>query len=276
MSLRVAALISGEPGPAELWTLHALAAEPVEMIVVRAERPTGIPASKRLERLRREIGAVRLISRIVGNRVFGSWDARVRDRQLELLFDGEELRSWWRASGIRVVRSPFLNHDATREALVEYRADLVVRVSGGVLLRKVFSAARIATLNIHHGIAPRVRGMWSIPWGLIENRPDWIGGTVHVIDEGIDTGDVLWRGAPQIAAGDTGTTLFFRTHLEAVRALAGIVREYARGARPGVTAIPDSEESVYRTAPEFGDWLQYLTAARGRNCAAVLRTGVEC
>jgi hypothetical protein len=276
MKLRVVALVAGHLGPVELWTLRALASEPCEFMVIQASQPTGLSTRKRLERLRAEIGVVRLLSRVLGNRLLGRWENRGRDRSLELLFDGEDLRSWWRALRIQVVSVPFLNHDATRQALLDYRADVVVRVSGGVLSRKIFSAARIATLNIHHGIAPRVRGMWSIPWGLIEDRPDWIGATIHVIDEGIDTGAVLWRGAPQIAPGDTGTTLFFRAHLEAVQSLVAIVREYACGAPRIDRSSPAPEPGVYRSAPEVGHWIRYLITARGRRSATVLRTAIEC
>jgi methionyl-tRNA formyltransferase len=134
----------------------------------------------------------------------------------------------------------------------------MVRVSGGVLKREIFSLARIVTLNIHHGLAPRIRGMWSIPWGIVEGRHDWIGATVHEIDEGIDTGRILWRGAPQLAPGDTGTTLLFRVHLEAVDALVTAIRHYATGATPPSWPLGNNEQSVYRSASGIWAWMRYL------------------
>ncbi|MBV8232444.1 MAG: hypothetical protein JO329_20880 [Planctomycetaceae bacterium] len=53
--------------------------------------------------------------------------------------------------------------------------------------RTFLLSLKIGTLNLHHGIAPSIRGMNSIYWALWEGRPEWIGSTVHFIDKGIDT-----------------------------------------------------------------------------------------
>jgi folate-dependent phosphoribosylglycinamide formyltransferase PurN len=61
--------------------------------------------------------------------------------------------------------------------------------------------------------------------GIIEDRREWISATIHVVDEGIDTGTILWRGAPQLAPGDTAVMTCFRAHLEAVEALVRILEQ---------------------------------------------------
>jgi hypothetical protein len=71
------------------------------------------------------------------------------------------------------------------------RPDVIIQAGAGILRPQIFNLARIACLNMHHGIAPLIRGMNSIYWGLWENQPQWIGSTIHKIDAGIDTGDVL-------------------------------------------------------------------------------------
>ena len=118
--------------------------------------------------------------------------------------------------------------------------------------------------------------MWSIPWGIVEGRTDWIGATVHLIDDGIDTGCVLWRGSPQIAPGDTATTLFFRAHLEAVEALVRVIQIYARSAKPATCAKPEGEASVYRSAPGLVAWVKFLYLLRGRRASAILAGALKC
>ena len=143
---------------------------------------------------------------MLAGKLIGSIHDRLETRRLDQLFDGPHLREWWAQSGIQPSIVPHLNHAHTGSTIGAFQADLIVRVSGGVLKRQTFGRARIAALNIHHGMAPRIRGMWSISWGIIEGRRDWIGATLHEIDDGIDTGRVLWRGSPQISPGDTATT----------------------------------------------------------------------
>lgn len=169
---------------------------------------------------------------------------------------------------------PLLNHPETVSLLREFNPDFLVRVSGGILRKEVFSVARIAALNIHHGIAPQIRGMWSIPWALLEERADWIGATVHVIDAGIDTGAVIWSGGPQLAPGDQAVDLFFRSHLEAVESLVAGIRRFAEGWRP--QSPPPPQASEYRTAPGLLEWFRYLMMGRGRRARILLERGVLC
>src|SRR6202011_2340827 len=127
--------------------------------------------------------------------------------------------------------------------LEKIQPDIIVRVSGGLLRRHIFSQARLATLNIHHGQAPLIRGLSIIAWGILENRREWIGTTIHVIDEGVDTGTVLWRGAPQLAPGDSAASLYYRAHLEGVAALARLIEEYARSEATPLWALSRREAS---------------------------------
>ena len=48
-------------------------------------------------------------------------------------------------------------------------------------------------INTHAGLTPRHRGVHGGYWALAEGHPELVGTTVHLIDEGIDTGAVLGR-----------------------------------------------------------------------------------
>jgi hypothetical protein len=274
--VKVVALIVGAPRAAELWTLKRLADVAGTLDVVQAELGTGLSTRKRLKGLVRQHGLPAVVSRLIGNQLFGRLYVRRELQQLDQLFDGGHLRAWWRASGIDPIAVPHLNHNAAHAALATLQPDVIVRVSGGILKRPTFGQARLATLNIHHGVAPRIRGMWSIPWGLIEARLDWIGATVHEIDEGIDTGRVFWRGSPQIAPGDTAATLFFRAHLEAVDALAGVILAFSRGEMPPTRSKDAAEASVYKSAPGIGAWVRFLLGGAGQRSRAAIERAITC
>ncbi len=169
-----------------------------------------------------------------------------------------------------------LNHAEAHAALSALSPDLMVRLSGGVLKPLILSLARIAALNIHHGQAPLIRGMWSIPWGIVEGRRDWIGATVHVIDDGIDTGPILWRGSPQLAPGDTNVDLLFRAHLEAAEALARILDAYARGDFPSPWMPAAGVSSTYRSAAGLREWMRFLYLDQGRRSRVLIERGIEC
>jgi len=154
--------------------------------------------------------------------------------------------------------------------------DIILLVSGGVLKSHIFNQAKLAALNIHHGQAPLIRGVSSIVWGIIEDKRDWIGATIHVVDEGIDTGAILWRGAPQLSAGDTAATLCFRSNVEAVAALLRLLERYARGEKPARWPTPAAEASTYRSTPGLGAWLKFLLLGRGRRARFLMDRAVQC
>ncbi len=274
--VKVVALLVGEPQAPELWTLKKLAAACCTLHVVRAEKGTSVAGGKRLRRLLREHGIWRVVSRLLGARLIGNWQGRKQLERLDQLLDGKHLREWWSRSGITPIDVPHLNHADARSAIASLQPDILVRVSGGILKRETFALARLVTLNIHHGQAPRIRGMWSIPWGIVKGRREWIGATVHVIDDGIDTGPILWRGAPQLAPGDSGNELFFRAHLEAVDALVRVICAYGEGLIPANWPSEGPEPSVYRSAPGLWVWLRYLYLRRGMRAPIILERALKC
>jgi Formyl transferase len=273
--LRIAALISGEPNAADLWTLRKVSSIPCELRVIQARLPSKVSHGRRLRRLLSQYGLLGTCSRLVGG-IIGSRITRKDRELLEELFDFQDLQKWWRLPSLKPISVSTLNHAESRSALERFSPDIIVRVSGGILGPHIFSLARLSALNIHHGQAPMIRGMWSIPWGIIEGRSDWIGATVHIIDQGIDTGGVLWRGTPQLAPGDASVDLFFRAHLEAVDALIEVLRTYSSGQTPAIWASPANGSSTYRSAPGIWDWLRFLYLGRGRRAAVLLERGVGC
>ena len=274
--IRVAALIVGEPRGQELWTLHKISSTPCELSVVQALHASTVPRLKKARIQIRKYGVLGTASRWIGKWLIGARVEEGNQRLLDELFDIRSLRGWWERCGIARVKVPDLNHPDCRIALEKIAPDIIVRVSGGLLKPHIFSQARLAALNIHHGQAPMIRGISSIPWGIIENRSNWIGATIHLIDAGIDTGTILWRGAPQLAPGDTDAYLHFRTHLRAVDAMLRILEEYSRGGTPQAWYLPAEETSTYRSALGLGAWIKFLLLGRGRRARVLVEGAIEC
>jgi len=274
--LRVAALIVGEPRGAELWALRSIFAGPCELHVVQALHYSAVSILKRARSQVKAHGLLKSFSRWMGKGLFGVREHKRTQQILDQLFGVSDLRGWWVRSGIVPTKVPHLNHIYSRAALEKIQPDILVRVSGGLLKRHIFSQAKLATLNIHHGQAPLIRGLSNIAWGILENRREWIGTTIHVIDEGIDTGTVLWRGAPQLAPGDSAASLYFRAHLEGVAALVRILEGYARSEAPPLWELPRRETSNYRSAFDLAAWLTFLILGRGRRARVLIERAIEC
>jgi len=66
------------------------------------------------------------------------------------------------------------------------------------------------TLNFHDSMLPRFTGFSPVLWALISGETE-IGLTVHRMDEGLDTGDILVQKSISVGPRDTATDLVTRT-----------------------------------------------------------------
>ncbi|OBK94255.1 methionyl-tRNA formyltransferase [Mycobacterium asiaticum] len=65
------------------------------------------------------------------------------------------------------------------------------------------------TLNLHDSLLPKFTGFSPVLWALISGETEF-GLTVHRMDDGLDTGDILVQHALPIGPTDTGTELVMR------------------------------------------------------------------
>lgn len=106
--------------------------------------------------------------------------------------------------GIRLMEVGALDAPETVETIRELAPDLAVHVGSGILRAPLLGVPRLGTLNIHNGILPRFRGVNVAEWSALLGEP--AGCTVHLVDPGVDTGDILLvrevevRGARSIEA----------------------------------------------------------------------------
>lgn len=57
-------------------------------------------------------------------------------------------------------------------------------------------------LNIHMGISPYYRGSSCNFWALYDEKPDYVGATIHMLSKGLDSGSMLFHALPKPQAVD--------------------------------------------------------------------------
>lgn len=113
-------------------------------------------------------------------------------------------------------------------------------------------------INYHPSLLPRYRGGSAIAWAIICGEKE-TGVTIHYIDEGIDTGDIILQESVPISPEDTTVTLYFnKLYPMGVRLLVEAVRLIGAGKAP---RIPQdgriaSFHPVLREADVLIDWRQ--------------------
>src|SRR3984957_21324130 len=74
---------------------------------------------------------------------------------------------------------------------------------------ELYNLPRHGTLNLHDSLLPKFTGFSPVLWALISGESEF-GLTVHRMDDGLDTGDILVQHSLPIGPTDTGTELVLR------------------------------------------------------------------
>lgn len=91
----------------------------------------------------------------------------------------------------RIIQVDSVNDIKTCELLRELNPGVVLIKGTRILSRNLLESVPAKFVNLHTGITPRYRGVYGAYWALVEHDPEQCGVTVHLVDAGIDTGQVL-------------------------------------------------------------------------------------
>lgn len=159
--------------------------------------------------------------------------------------------------GVRHV--PSMNDDETRALLGQLHPAITLVCGTRILDRQTLAVLGGPVVNFHAGITPLYRGVHGGYWALAEGRPDLVGSTLHLIDPGIDTGDVVVQVTFEVTPADSYVTYPY-LHVAAV---LDPLAEVVEGALTGRGLEPrpprDDLPSKLRTHPTL---LEYVRHAR--------------
>lgn len=120
---------------------------------------------------------------------------------------GEILAEARRRPGIAVLDGSRLDREETVRSLAGLRPDIGLSVYFGYILKpEVLSLFPLEVLNLHPSYLPYNRGAHPNVWSIVEETP--AGVTLHYVDAGIDTGDIVAQREVPVAPSDTGGSLY--------------------------------------------------------------------
>jgi methionyl-tRNA formyltransferase len=134
---------------------------------------------------------------------------------------------------------------------------------------ELLGAAPRGTIGLHPSLLPRHRGPDPLFWAYHDGDTE-TGVTVHWLDGGEDTGDVILQQAVAIARGEPARGVYLRLAEEGARLLARAVGEIAAGTAPRrpqdparATREPSPRRAAVRLADVTADRLRHLLLGFG-------------
>lgn len=112
--------------------------------------------------------------------------------------------------GYRVVQPMNVRETAFIEILKELGADfLVVAAFGQILPATILELPKRGAVNVHASLLPKYRGPAPIQWAILRGENE-TGITTMLMDNGVDTGDMLQQAKTTIMPDDTAESLHDR------------------------------------------------------------------
>lgn len=145
--------------------------------------------------------------------------------------------------GIPVYQPEKIKNGELNEILDKIQPDLIVVAAYGKILPSyIINYPKFGCINVHASLLPKYRGAAPIQWAIINGEKE-TGVTIMKMDEGLDTGDMLYWEKTQIKEYETAQELFDRLSQIGAEALVKTIKNI-----DSITPVPQNHDE-YTYAP---------------------------
>lgn len=199
----IVVLTAGGPLP---WIIINAVIDKFGAVTVLEEHPEAMAVLFR--RRLKKLGAIT----VVGQISFGLFQRVLRlasRHRLANIIASHQLRED-PSHGCTVIPIGSVNSDDCRRQLARLQPSVVLVVGTRMIGRSTLASIGAPFINYHAGVNPKYRGMCGGYWALANDDPEHFGVTLHLVDQGVDTGGILFWEKVSPAATDNFITYPFR------------------------------------------------------------------
>ncbi len=133
-----------------------------------------------------------------------------------------------------------LRDPATLEQIVALQPDCGVSAFfGHILKRELIDIFPRGIVNLHTSLLPLNRGSFPNVWTIVDQTP--AGVTLHLVDEGVDTGPILAQSNVEVCLDDTGLSLNSRLETAMIELFKTNWKKFAKGE---LVFVPQNNDSA--------------------------------
>lgn len=197
--------------------------EHFDEIAFIVERP--VPRTKFLQRRLKRLGFTTVLGQVLFRGLAYpllelSRLGRIEDIKSDFNLNDMPIRSedTWRVESV--------NSEETQQLLRQHSPDVVVISCTRILRPETLACVDASFINVHTGVTPKYRGMCGGYWALVNSDFSNFGVTVHVVDEGIDTGSILGQKKIEVTSSDNFVTYPLLQLAEGLELLVDVLEQY--------------------------------------------------
>lgn len=163
--------------------------------------------------------------------------------------------------GIQKTEVISINNSLVTELITKINPDVVVVNGTRIISKNILSKINCPVINMHAGITPLYRGVHGGYWALVNNDRANCGVTVHLVDAGVDTGEVIDQAEIEIDDQDN-----FLTYP---------MKQLQAGIPLLITSVQHAIDGTIRTRPTTGLSKQWFHPTLWQYCYYRIFKGVK-
>ncbi len=154
-----------------------------------------------------------------------------------------------RSENIKLIFVNDINSEKSIRILSGIKPDILINAGAGIYKKAIFNTLSHGILNAHMGLLPYFRGMNVLEWSIFYNRK--IGVTVHFIDRGIDTGDILMFKEIAVESGDTIEDLRDKSGIINLELINSVILRLSRGTLQRIRQLSEEGKQFFVMHPRL-------------------------
>lgn len=165
-----------------------------------------------------------------------TFDKIIADSEIKISFicvrynsEDKTLKDYAKQNNIDYLKHKNVNSKEFISNIAKYNCDLFVSMSFDQIFKtQIINLPKYKAINCHAGKLPFYRGRNVLNWALINDEKEF-GITVHFIDEGIDTGDIILQKSFEITDQDNYKSLLNTAYIECSNILYNALLMFKKG-----------------------------------------------
>jgi len=163
------------------------------------------------------------------------------------------LKKYAKRYNITYLKHENINSEQFLSVVSQYNCDLFVSMSFNQIFKtEIINLTKYKIINCHAGMLPFYRGRNILNWVLINDEKEF-GITVHYVDEGIDTGDIILQRGYNITDNDNYHTLLERAYIGCADILYDAIVLFKKGTVKAKKQVKVHPVGFYCSRRKVGD-----------------------
>lgn len=141
-----------------------------------------------------------------------------------------------------------LNGHSTIRFLEQHNVEVVMVYGTDLIKPPLLDRFSGRMINMHLGLSPYYRGTATNFYPLLNDEPEFVGATIHMISAGIDSGDIIHHARPEILVDDMPHTVGCKAILAGIDKMIQTLTELEAGSLISTPQWPVPNAKLYLRA----------------------------